>query len=103
MRYLQLGLTDKEAKGRALAEVKGYLTARSSPSVRSLSAPSEQNGHQPNERMDSVKAFLTENPETAQLSINQVLAVVNEAGIKVGRTTVAEVLQEHKNGTKLSA
>jgi hypothetical protein len=42
-RYMKQGTTDKEAKQRALAEVKGYLISSGHPSgVRLLSAPTEQ-------------------------------------------------------------
>lgn len=103
-RYLQLGSTEREARWRAMAQVKGYLASANPPGVRLLSSPSEQagqNGHRANGQMRSVKArvyeFLDDNPGLDQQSINQVLSVLQTAGIKVGRTSVAEVLQERKH------
>ncbi len=102
-RYMQLGTTEREARQRAMAHVKGYLASANPPSVRLLSAPSEQAGqseHSNNGHNGSVKAkvraFLDENPDIAHGSINQVHVLLTEAGVDVGRTTVAEVLQERR-------
>ena len=100
-RYMQQGVTDKEAKQRTLAEVKGYLTSAGHPSaVRLLSAP---NGHNERTAQDNgngvranVKAFLTEHPEIAEMSVSRALLAIREAGTQTGRTTVAEILQEHR-------
>jgi hypothetical protein len=43
-----------------------------------------------------VRAFLAANPDIADQSINQVGEALTAAGIKAGRTTVAEVLKEVK-------
>jgi hypothetical protein len=93
-------MTDKDARHRALAEVKGYL-ARSSPlPVQLVSAGSEQRGQLPNSSPDStkgrVRAYLDMHPELTQQSINQVWAALQTSGVIVGRTTVAEVLQERR-------
>ncbi|MBI5930008.1 MAG: hypothetical protein HY862_11910 [Chloroflexi bacterium] len=102
-RYLQLGSTEREARQRAMSQVKGYLGSANPPSIRLLSAPSEQAGqpeHSTNGHNGSVKAkvraFLDENPDIAQGSINQVHELLRGAGVEVGRTTVGEVLQERK-------
>jgi hypothetical protein len=100
VRYLSLGLPDREAKVRALSEVKGYLGAGTT-SVRALSAGSEQGGQAANEQPNNgvkgkVRAYLTANPAAAQLSVNQLLSALSEQGIRAGRTTVAEVLREIK-------
>ena len=42
------------------------------------------------------KHILDANPDLDQLSINQVLSALKNAGVQAGRTTVAEVLQERK-------
>lgn len=104
VRYLQSGLSDKEARHRAHAEVRGYLTQLRPPDVQLLSASSEQggqNGQRANGRGESVKgrvkAYLDANPDLEQMSINQVLATLHIAGIEAGRTSVAEVLQERKH------
>ena len=65
-----------------------------------LSAPNGQNGHKTGEQAGRVKgqvhAYMDENPDLAQLSINQVLSALESAGVQAGRTTVAEVLQERR-------
>src|SRR5579859_5677623 len=53
VRYLQHGLPDREAKVRALSEVKGYLGKGSSSGVRLLSAGSEQGGQGTNGQSES--------------------------------------------------
>jgi hypothetical protein len=97
VRYLQQGISERDARQKALSEVKGYLRQGSSSGVRLLSAGSEQ---QPNEQPNSVKgkvrAYLTENPDAAELSVNQLLSVLREQGVQAGRTTVAEVLKDVK-------
>src|SRR5262249_33031082 len=46
VRYLNQGVPDREAKQRALAEVKGYLGAGSSSAVRFLSISTGQSGQE---------------------------------------------------------
>lgn len=116
VRYLQQGQPERDARQRAYAEVRGYLGKGSSSAsgVRLLSAQSgqsehptngqhSQNGHTPERKQGSVKqgirAYLDENPGIDQLSVNQVLAKLRQAGVQAGRTTVAEVLQERKQNT----
>jgi hypothetical protein len=106
VRYLRQGLPDRDARQRALSEVKGYLGRGRSSAVRTLSAPNGQrgqSGHQANGwngQNGSVKArvrtYLDAHPELEQLSVNQVLATLHSAGVQAGRTTVADVLQERK-------
>jgi hypothetical protein len=63
-----------------------------------LSTPNGHSGQevsgQPNGVKGKVQAYLTANPDAVQMSVNQLLSVLNEQGVRVGRTTVAEVLQE---------
>ncbi len=106
VRYLQQGITDRDARQRAASEVKGYLAKGNPFGVRQLSAPNGQrgqNGQSANGRnghkgsvKDYVRTYLDANPDQVQLSVNQVLSALNNAGVKAGRTTVAEVLQERK-------
>lgn len=101
VRYLQHGLTEKQAKKRAVTEVRGYLGSGQSSSVRLLSAPNGHSGHNANEQAGGVKQsvhnHLVEHPELLQLSVNQVLSALTDAGVQAGRTTVAEVLKEHRS------
>lgn len=106
VRYLQQGLQERDARHRAFSEVKGYLGSGSPSGVRMLSAPNGQggqiaNGQKMNEQVNSVKgqvrAYMDANPDLAQYSVNQVLSVLQSAGVRAGRTTVAEVLQERKH------
>lgn len=80
--------------------MRGYLGKGSVSAVRQLSSPSGQPG-QANGQAGSVKArvhvYLDANPRLEQLSVNQLLASLNDAGVQVGRTTVADVLQERKS------
>ncbi len=99
VRYLQSGLPDREAKGRALAEVKGYLGTGGVLSVRALSAGSVQSAQDTSAQLSSTKAkiraYLTANQHAVQeMSINQV--ALSAQGVRAGRTTVAEVLREVK-------
>lgn len=106
VRYLQQSLPEKEARKRAMAEVKGYLSAGRSSGVRSLSAGSGQSGQAlANARTTSaqlgtikrnVQAYVDAHPEIIEQSVNQALATLREAGVAAGRTTVAEVLKERK-------
>lgn len=112
VRYLQQGQAERDARQRAFSEVKGYLGKGSSSAsgVRLLSADNgqsgqlangqhHQNGHQPNSKQgvkQSIRAYLDEHPDIEQLSVNQVLVTLKDAGVQAGRTTVAEVLQERK-------
>ncbi|MBZ0285040.1 MAG: hypothetical protein K8L97_30170 [Anaerolineae bacterium] len=107
VRYLQQGITERDARQRAFGEVKGYLGRGNPSGVRLLSASNGQNGHSANgqsgqseQKMDGkkarVRAYLNANPDLAQLSVNQVLSTLKSVGVQVGRTTVAEVLQERK-------
>jgi hypothetical protein len=102
VRYLQQGIPDREARGRAHAEVKGYLgsgTPNLPSTVRPLSASSGQVVQVPNGQVNAgvkakVRAYLAAHPDTAELSVNQLLSVLSEQGVRAGRTTVAEVLKE---------
>jgi len=101
VRYLHSGLQDRDAKLKAMAEVKGYLSAGNSSSVRALSAGSVQPAHSAQESSlqlsgtkASIRAYLDANPDARRMSINQVLALLGERGIRTSRTTVAEVLRE---------
>lgn len=77
--------------------MRGYIGKGSVYAVRQLSAPS---GSHPNGQAVSVKArvhaYLEANPSLEQLSVNQVLLVLKDAGVQAGRTTVADVLHERK-------
>jgi hypothetical protein len=103
VRYMQQGLPERDSRQRAATEVRGYLGRGSSSGVRLLSAPNTENGQQVNGQNGhggrvkaSVHAHLDANPDVEQLFVNQVLAQLQAANIKAGRTTVAEVLQERK-------
>lgn len=97
VRYLQQGIPERDARQKALSEVKGYLGRGSSSGVRLLSAGSEQKtNEQPSGVKGKVRAYLAANPDAAQMSINQLLSALNEQGVQAGRTTVAEVLREVK-------
>lgn len=103
VRYLQQGLIEREARLRATTELRGYLGQSSPSGVRMLSDSSEQagqdspeaNGQAANVRA-IVKAYLDGHPELEPLSVNQVHAVLRNAGVHAGRTTVGEVMQERK-------
>ena len=100
VRYLQQGIAEKDARHRALSEVKGYLGKSSASPVRLLSTGNEQGGQAADTTTDSAKGrvrmYLDTHPDLAQQSINQVWAALQASGISVGRTTVAEVLQQRK-------
>ncbi len=97
VRYLHGGLPDRDAKNRALAEVKGYLSAGIASPVRSLSAGTGQGADgQPKRVKAEVHAFLAEHPPAAEMSVNQLLSALSEQGVRAGRTTVSEVLKEWK-------
>ena len=104
VRYMQTGLDERDARRRALSEVKGYLGTGQSSSVRLLSAgtgQSEQRGHRTNGRHGvkaRVREHLDSNPDLEALSVNQVLSELTSAGVRAGRTTIAEVLAERRNG-----
>mgnify|MGYP001172364241 FL=1 len=106
VRYLQQGIGQRDARQRAASEVKGYLAKGSVSGARQLPARNERsgqngqganewNGHQGSVK-DHVRTYLDANPDLTQLSVNQVLFALKNAGVKAGRTTVAEVLQERK-------
>ncbi|MCZ7538790.1 MAG: hypothetical protein M5U29_02495 [Anaerolineae bacterium] len=104
VRYMQAGLDERDARRRSLSEVKGYLGTGRSSAVRLLSAGNgqgEQSGLRTN-RSGSVKERVHEHldtyPALEELSVNQVLSELRNAGVKAGRTTVAEVLAERRNG-----
>jgi hypothetical protein len=100
VRYLQQGLPERDARQRALSEVKGYLGRGRSSAVRPLSAPNGQrgqSGHRANGRNGQaegvkarVRSYLDAHPELEHLSVNQVLATLQSAGVQAGRTTVAD-------------
>lgn len=98
--HLQGGLPDKDARQKALAEVKGYLSAGRRSGVRSLSAGNEQNGQANGLSANSAKAsvyrYLEQHADAKQLSVNQLWDRLQHEGIQVGRTTVAQALKEHK-------
>src|SRR5260221_3097826 len=101
VRYLHSGLPDRDAKLKAMTEVKGYLSAGSLSPVRALSAGTAQPAHRAEESSvqlsgtkSSIRAYLDANPSAKQLSINRVLSVLRDQGIRTSRTTVAEVLRE---------
>jgi hypothetical protein len=103
VRYLQRGLQGRDARLMALAEIKVYLSVGSSSGVRALSAGSVQPVHsaqsssiQLSGAKASIRAYLDANPGARELSINQVLAMLSNRGIRTSRTTVAEVLREFR-------
>ena len=106
VQYMQEGRTEASARKRALSAVEGYLSGVQPSAVRLLSAPNGQsvhtgqNGHRANGQSGSVKAMieahLEEHPELYDLSVNGVLDALQEAGVKAGRTSVAEVLREQR-------
>ncbi len=100
VRYLQSGLADREARLKALADAKGYLTSAHPSGVRALSAGSEQRGQANGQRPDRLKnvlcRYLDEHAEAEQLSVNQLWERLQSEGVRVGRTSVAEVLKERK-------
>jgi hypothetical protein len=88
VRYLNMGVPDRDAKAKALAEVKGYLGGGNT-SVRALSAGSEQTGQGANGQANNgvkgkVRAYLAANPDAAQLSVNQLLSALDERGVRPG-------------------
>jgi len=108
VRYLQQGLDQREARLRATTEVRGYLGKGSVSGVRLLSAPNGQNGQEANGQANNgvkanVRAYLADNPQVAQMTVNQLLSVLNEQGVRAGRTTVAEALKEAKAKIKQTA
>ncbi len=100
VRYLQSGLPDREAKLKAMADVKGYLTSPRPPGVRALSAGSEQggqpNGQRPNSMKSVLRRYLDEHSDAEQLSVNQLWERLQSEGVRVGRTSVAEILKERR-------
>jgi len=101
VRYLQSELPDRAARLKAMAEVKGYLSAGSPPAVRALSAGNvrgaqsgQTDGVQQSNMKGQVIAYLAAHPEATQLSINNLTSVLTARGVRVGRTTVAEALRE---------
>jgi hypothetical protein len=90
-----------DARQKASGEVRGYLGKGNVSAVRQLSAPSgQETGQHPSGQGSTVKvrvhAYLDAHPDLVQLSVNQVLTALKDAGVQVGRTTVADVLQERK-------
>jgi hypothetical protein len=101
VRYLQHGLPDREARQKALSEVKGYLGAGSVSPVRALSAPTahpaQRESAQPHTIKNNVRAYLTANPDAVRkMSITEVVSALSAQGVQAGRTIVAEVLREVK-------
>ena len=47
-----------------------------------------------------IKTYLANNPEAAQMSVNQLLSVLSDQGVRAGRTTVSEALKEAKGKAK---
>jgi len=100
VRYLQTGLDERDARRRVLSEVKGYLGTGQSSAVRLLSAGTGQSEHRTNGRHGvkaCVREHLDSNPALEALSVNQVLSELTSAGVRAGRTTIAEVLAERRN------
>ncbi len=105
VRYLQSGLPDREAKLKAVAEVKGYLGAGSMSPVRALSAGRTESVQEQGAQAGGVKAkirdYLATNPDAVrQMSISQVMSALSAQGVRAGKTTVAEVLREAKEKTQ---
>ncbi len=100
VRYLQTGLPDREAKLKAMAEVKGYLTSVRPSTVRSLSTGDEQHEQANEQGVNTVKPllrqYLDEHADAQQLSVNQLWERLQDEGTRVGRTSVAKVLKERK-------
>lgn len=106
VRYIQQGLSEKVARKRSLSTVQGYLGSAQSSSVRSLSVPTEQNGQNAHNGQtthgqignvkQTVHGYLDNHPEWFNLSVNGVLHALQQEGVKVGRTSVAEVLRERR-------
>ncbi len=100
VRHLRSGLPDKDVRQKAMAEVKGYLSAGRPSGVRSLSAGNGQAGHvneQPaNRAKATVCGYLEQHADAEQLSVNQLWDRLQREGIRVGRTTVAQGLKERK-------
>jgi hypothetical protein len=98
VRYLQQGLPERDARQRASAEVRGYLGKGNTSGIRMRSALSARSGQgEPSGRVkERVRAYLDANPDLEQLSVNQVLAALRDAGVQAGHTTVSEVLQERR-------
>jgi hypothetical protein len=98
--HLQSDLPDRDARQKALAEVKGYLSAGRPCGVRSLSAGSGHAGQANGQPTDSAKTrvfqYLEHHVDAEQLSINQLWGRLHREGIAVGRTTVSQALKEHK-------
>jgi len=109
VQYRKQNLPEREARQRAVSEVKGYLGAANPSGVRLLSAPNGHSGQIANGQQENgggvktnIRAYLDANPDLEQLSVNQVLAALKEAGVQAGRTSVSEVLQERKNQREAS-
>ena len=85
VRYLQQGVPDREARGQANAEVRGYLgsgTPNVPSTVRALFARSGQAVQVPNGQADvgvkaKVRAYLAAPPDAAELSVNQLVSVLD--------------------------
>ncbi len=94
--YLQSGLPDREAKLKALADAKGYLTSARPSGVHALSAGNEQGEQANRQRPDGMKnmlrRYLDEQSDAEQLSVNQLWTRLQVEGVQVGRMSVAEVL-----------
>src|SRR5258708_37328520 len=93
--YLHSGLPDREAKLKAMAEVKGYLSAGNSSGIRVLSAGTGRPEHSTPEisvqlsgTKASIRAYLDANPNAAHLSINQLLPILHNHAIRTTPTTV---------------
>jgi hypothetical protein len=94
------GLPNKDARQKALAEVKGYLSAGRLSGVRSLSAGNGQGGQTNGQPANSAKAtvcrYLEQHADVEHLSVNQLWVRLQQEGIQVGRTTAAQALKEQK-------
>ena len=113
--YLRQGLTEREARQRASAEVRGYLGRGNLSGVRTLSEVSGQRADEQSEQPSStanghkarvkeqVRAYLDAHPGLDQNSINRVMTTLKEAGVQAGRTTIGEVLQARKHDQENNA
>ncbi len=85
--------------------MKGYLTSARPSGVRALSAGTEQglqaNGHRPDSMKNVLRGYLDEHVEAEQLSVNQLWERLQSEGVRIGRTSVAEVLKERRQQTSV--
>jgi hypothetical protein len=99
VRYLQQGLDQRDARLRATAEGQRLFgqgqCVRCPVAVRSDRTVGKTDG-QAGRVKTQVRSYLDAHPDAAVLTVRQVLSNLGSEGIRAGRTTVAEVLQERK-------